>query len=382
MIELKGKMPKKGEKLSRSAAKTMAVILATIIGVTGFTVESYAGDWWEKVKIKGDLRYRHEMLKDEGEDARHRHRVRARVGILGEVNDYTSVGVQYATGSDDPVSTNQTLDNGFSSKSVVLDLAYLKMKCRLVDGLVITAGKFKNPFYKPGKSELVWDSDWNPEGGALHYVHDMNDLSVDIRGAGLWIDERSSDADSWLGAGQAIFTQKFNEGETHISVGGSFYNYVNTVGYEPFWGDEAMGNSVDTNNVYLNDYQIIEAMVEVGHEFNDIPVTVMGDFVNNTGADSLNTGWLFGVHVGKAKELYSWSAQYIYRQVEKDAVLGLFTDSDFRGGGTDAKGHEIGGSFVTARNSTFNVTYFINTIGLEGDGAGFNRLQVDLQLKF
>jgi hypothetical protein len=143
-----------------------------------------------------------------------------------------------------------------------------------------------------------------------------------------------------------------------------------------------MGNSVDTNNIYLNDYQIVEAMLEIGHEFDDIPVTLVGDFVSNTGADSLNTGWLFGVHIGKAKELHSWSVRYIYRQVEKDAVMGLYTDSDFRGGGTDAKGHEIGGSFVAANNSAFSVTYFINTIGLEGDGTGFNRLQVDLQLKF
>jgi hypothetical protein len=69
--------------------------------------------------------------------------------------------------------------------------------------------------------------------------------------------------------------------------------------------------------------------------------------------------------------------------VEKDAVIGTFTDSDFRGGGTDAKGHEIGGSYQLAKNSAINLTYFINEIGLElDDPQDFKRLQADLQLKF
>ena len=63
-------------------------------------------------------------------------------------------------------------------------------------------------------------------------------------------------------------------------------------------------------------------------------------------------------------------------------MLGAFTDSDFRGGGTDAKGHEIGGGYQLDKNTTFSVSYFVNTIGLDAAEEDFNRLQVDLQLKF
>jgi len=35
-----------------------------------------------------------------------------------------------------------------------------------------------------------------------------------------------------------------------------------------------------------------------------------------------------------------------------------------------------------ADNTTFNVTYFINKIGLDKAEEDFNRLQVDMQLKF
>lgn len=48
----------------------------------------FAGNWWENIKIKGDLRYRHEMIDYEGSEARHRHRVRVRLAIYGSANDY------------------------------------------------------------------------------------------------------------------------------------------------------------------------------------------------------------------------------------------------------------------------------------------------------
>lgn len=350
-----------------------------------------ASDWWETVKVNGDLRYRHEMIDMEDSGARHRHRIRARLGIIGEVSEYSKVGIQLATGSDDPVSTNQTLDDAFSTKSVGIDLAYFEAYHPELPGITVTAGKFKNPFFKPGSSELIWDSDWNPEGGVVSFNAKSDNSAFTLSGAGLWIDERSSGDDSWLGAIQGVATFKMNEDKTSLAVGGSFFSYVNAEGFSPFFDDEdPMGNSVTVIHdegeevlQYANDYEILEVLAEITHQFEPFPVTVMFDFVNNSAADSLNTGWLVGLRVGKAKKPGSWSFRYIYRRVEADAVVGMFTDSDFRGGGTDAKGHELGGALQLAQNTAFNVSYFINEIGLELDDAiGFNRLQVDLQLKF
>jgi len=343
-----------------------------------------AADWWEKVKVKGDLRYRHEMIKKGDNQTRNRHRIRARVGINGNINDFTKVGIQLATGSDDPVSTNQTLDNGFSTKNLMLDLAYLTMKPKFADGLSVTGGKFKNPFYKPGKSELLWDSDWKPEGGFLNYANNLDDFSVTFIGAGLWIEERSSGRDSWMGAGQALLGIDFNEKKSSVSFGGGLYNCVNTAGFAPFFdSEEPMGNSVDTIGNYSNDFELAQMFIEVKHNFNNFPVTVMGDFVANSAADDLNDGWLIGIRAGQVKKPGSWDFRYIYREVEKDAVVGIFTDSDFRGGGADAKGHEIGGGCQIADNMKFSATYFINGIGLEDEETtDFDRLQVDLQLKF
>ncbi|UCE65808.1 MAG: putative porin [Candidatus Zixiibacteriota bacterium] len=343
-----------------------------------------AGNWWENIKLKGDLRYRHEMIDNEGSDARHRHRIRARLRIYGNANDYTNIGIQLATGSDNPVSTNRTLDDGFSTKSVNLDMAYLEISPKWEPNMKLTAGKFKNLFYKPGGSELLWDSDLNPEGGLADYTVNTRFYTFTLIGAGLWIEERSSDKDSWIAAGQAIFRYHIDEKKTDVAFGGSRFNYINAKGFEPFFDSaEPMGNTIDANGLYLSDYELLELFVEGNHKFDKIPVTAMFDYVTNTAGHSFNIGWLMGIHVNKTEDPGSWAFRYIYREVEKDAVVGVFTDSDFRGGGTDAKGHEIGGSYQLANNSTLNLTYFINQIGLElNDKEDFRRLQVDLQLKF
>jgi hypothetical protein len=348
---------------------------------------SLASNWWEDVKIKGDLRYRHEMIDEHPENvdsnARNRQRIRARIGIESRVNDNVETGIQLATGSDDPVSTNQTLDNGFSTKNLMLDLAYLSITPAKIDGLKITGGKFNNPFFKPGKSELLWDSDLNPEGGVVNYTRDFEQLTATLIGAGLWIEERSSEVNSWMGAVQGVLGMHFDNKKTDLALGGAFFNYSNSKGFEPFFDGDPMGNTVDSNGDYANDYELIEAYAEVVHEVKEIPVTIMGDLVTNSAADSLGTGWLVGFRIGEAKKPGTWHLRYNYREVQKDAVVGTFTDSDFRGGGTDAQGHEMGGTYQIAENLSLSMTYFINTIGLEEPvKTDFRRLQIDLQAKF
>jgi hypothetical protein len=372
-------------------AKRWNAVVVVLVSVAGFSTGVHAGNWWETMKLKGDLRYRHEMLDKEGSSARNRQRLRARFGIFGDVSPYTKFGIQLATGSGDPVSTNQTLGDAFTVKRIGLDMAYFETTHPKLPGLKVTGGKFENPFFKPGKSELIWDSDWNPEGGVAVFEREVNNVSLTLLGAGLWIDERSTSNDSWLGAVQGVARVNFNEKKSSFAFGGSFYNYVNIKGYAPFYDPEdPAGNStarfyVDGDTVlgYANDFDILEVFGEFTHHLNEVPLTVMADYAKNTKADSLQSGWLVGFHLGKTKKPGSWDLRYIYRKVKADAVVGRYTDSDFRGGGTDAKGHEIGGSIQLAENTVFNLTYFINEIGLDAtDPQDFRRLQIDLQLKF
>ena len=135
-------------------------------------------DWATKIKFKGDLRYRHEMIARTGSrpgpstDAadQTRHRIRARFGFDAKVTDNSKVVVQLATGGDDPRSSNQTLGANSTRKSIGLDLGYAEYT--FMPGGVLTLGKIKNPIWRPGQS-LFYDGDFNPEGGAVTFDRGM-----------------------------------------------------------------------------------------------------------------------------------------------------------------------------------------------------------------
>jgi hypothetical protein len=63
--------------------------------------------------------------------------------------------------SENNDSANQTLGNAYGKGSINLGLAYLQW--RPADWVTITGGKMRNPLYT---TDLVWDPDINPEGGA------------------------------------------------------------------------------------------------------------------------------------------------------------------------------------------------------------------------
>ncbi len=365
-------------------------LVLCFLAFSGGENSASATNWWENATLKGDFRYRHEMIDKEGQSARHRQRIRARLSVAGDVAPGIGVVIQLATGSSDPISTNQTLGDAGSTKSVGLDLAYAKASHKKLPGFTLMAGKMKNPLHKPGGTQLIWDSDWNPEGGALQISHSVNNISFQANGGGFWIEERPTTDDAWLAAVQGLAKAKLNDGESTVAVGGSYFDFVNAHGFPPFYNSsDPMGNSVvefqsdgQTFRYYANKFQLVEGFAEGTHQVSEVPVSLFGDFVVNTSADSLNVGWLVGFTAGKLKEPGSWNARYSYRRVEKDAVVGAFTDSDFGGGGTDAKGHEFGAGVVVTQNTIIQVTYFLNKVGLQGSSSNYSRMQADAVLKF
>jgi hypothetical protein len=151
-------------------------------------------NWSDRIRLDGDFRYRYERTDPEGSDTRRRNRIRARVNVKADLADDLEVGFGLATGGDDPVSTNQTLGGGGSSKDVSLNLAYADWE--VMDGLHLIGGKFKNPLYKAGKQALMWDGDWTPEGIAMSYKRDW--YFVNAIGTFLESDSRrGNDAFSW-----------------------------------------------------------------------------------------------------------------------------------------------------------------------------------------
>jgi len=342
--------------------------------------------WIENVKLSGDFRYRYEMIDDDSaNDKRHRNRIRARIGLSGKVTDDVEVGFRIATseaiasGNGDPVSTNQTLDDAFSKKSIWLDLAYFKWS-PAGTGFNIIGGKMENPFYRVGGNQLIFDGDLTPEGIAVQYSRQLTEHDRFFANAGgFWVNEVNGDADTSLWGLQAGLKHKFAN-STALTAGASYYSFGNIEGSGPLIGTRFQGNA-NAGGLYLSDYDVAELFGEYAFDLNSKPAAIYATYVKNTSASTgADTGWLIGTKYGKCKEPGSWELSYDYRDVEADAVLGAFSDSDFIGGGTDGKGHRFGYTYQLAKNLQGALTYFLNEKGSQE--TDYNRLQADLVFKF
>jgi hypothetical protein len=342
-------------------------------------------EWVKKFKVGADFRYRHENIDREGRKGRDRQRIRARITLKGKVNDDLDLKFRVASGSEDPVSTNQTLDDGFSSKDVNLDQAFFDWHPEELGNSHILGGKMEMPFEVV--KDLIWDGDLSPEGLAFsHGIEVGDDATVTATLAGFWGEERSSADDTMMYGGQLAVDVGFSD-DASVMGGVSYYYWDNTKGFSPlFDATDSFGNTVvtamDGSLTYADDYGELEffavAKLDLG-----IPVKLYGDLVINQEADisSEDTGWMLGATLNKAKEPGSWALDYNYRELEADAVLAAYTDSDSFGGGTDGRGHKISGKYQIDENFQLAVSYFINETGISGVESDYNRLQVDLKAK-
>ena len=352
--------------------------------VAALQKSSKAASWTDTIKLKGDFRYRYENIDEENKDDRDRNRIRARAALEATLPDNVKVGLGVASGGDDPVSTNQTLGGGGSTKDIRLDLAYANWEA--LEGLNIVGGKFKNIWHRPGKNGLMFDGDFNPEGVGLTYRKDW--FFANAGGTWLESDTRGSN-DSYSWGAQLGFNAQL--GPAKVKGGGGYYNF-DTEGNQVFHGDDDdfFGNSFECTDptsldscVYIYDYNIVQAFAEVSMNVGEMPVSLFADYVVNDDADDDDTGYAVGVKLGQAKGANTWQVGYTYQDLERDAVLGLLTDSDFGGGGTDAKGHVFRGSYALNKKWKVGFTYFLNeideNIGFERD---YDRIMIDTQFKY
>ncbi len=332
-----------------------------------------AGSWAGRMSISGDLRYRHESFDIDGRPDRHRHRVRARTTLQAQVSDDVEVGIGLASGSADPVSTNQTLGDGASSKSVVLDRAYVSWQTP-IEGLGVRAGKFSNPLHRAGGNGLVWDGDLRPEGVGVTFRRG----GWFANGLGAWLDESAGGADALLLGGQGGLQVAVGEGGT-LLAGVGYYNYGAVQGNPPLFDGDARGNRVDAMGNLASGFELLEGMLEYSTQIGELDLSLFADYVNNLDADRFDTAYAVGVDVRHGKWRFGWT----WQDVEADAVFGLFTDSDFIGGGTDGRGHILSSRYALGQRTQLGATLFLNERNIDfGNEQDFARLMLDLAFRF
>ncbi|MCP5091323.1 MAG: hypothetical protein GY949_10415 [Gammaproteobacteria bacterium] len=374
------------------AATAIADVRTSVSEVKGADTAAGKEAWSDRIRLDGDFRYRFESIDAEGSSTRERNRVRARANIRAELADDVEVGFGLATGGDDPVSTNQTLGGGGSSKGIVLNLAYVDWEA--AEGLHVLGGKFKNPLVRAGKQALMWDGDWTPEGIGLSYKRDRffaNALATYLESDS----KKGNDNFSW----GAQFGMTGQIGGAKIRGGISYFS-INTQGESTTFGDAtdpddyfgnsaieaggpACGTTPGAECAYLYDYSLTEVFGEAAFNIGDWPALVFVDYVKNDDPSDNDTAWTAGARIGQAKDRGQMQFSYYYADKEADATLGLLTDSDFAGGGTDNKGHFLQLNYGVNKSWSIGAQYFINEMDISsGSKRDYDRLIVDAQWKW
>ena len=342
---------------------TTAVAVATLaesnkqttMAVTQIETEKQSASWPERISWSGDFRYRYQN-DDQDIDAedRSRQRIRARPALNAKVTESIDVGFGITTGGDDPVSANQTLGNGASSKRINLDLAYFDWEA--IDNLDIRGGKFKNTFESPGNSRMQWDVDWRPEGMDVAYKGET--FFAQFLGTWLESDSELSDEYAWLAQAGA----RFELGPARLKTGLGYTN-IGAAGHECFFEPAAngscIGNDIDpATDTYLFDFEVYNVFVELGFDVGEFPVMAWVDYIKNDAAPIDDQGYQLGFQLGKTQTRGSWQVKYYYQDIEANATLGLLANSDFGGGGTNGKGSFVQAGYATTDRTDIKLTYY------------------------
>ena len=350
--------------------------------------------WMEGLKFYGDLRLRYQgqvFSENNAANAKNRHRARfrIRVGMKKSMLDkQMEVGFRLASGSNnDPTSTNQTFDGHFSKKQVWIDLAYAKYKPRQVKGLEIIGGKMKKPMVH---TDLVWDSDVNPEGFWGQYKRKLKNFEPFVNAGYFIMDEQSGNNavnshDTIMMMYQAGFHRKFGKGLKWTSA----VAYYDLDHFDTSYR-AANGNNVDDNgNLAARKFQMINVTNKLGFKAFGLPMAAYFDFIHNCGdadptADFQNedNGCAVGLKVGKNKKKGDWSFGYKYAYIEANSTPGALNDSDF--GGSNRQGHVLGAKYNLADSITLGGK-FLYTQPITGATEEDRRdatVQVDMVWKF
>jgi len=371
-----------------------------------------------KFTWSGDFRYRNEQIQTApsntaDEHTRGRDRIRLRFGVSAKINDTVSGRVQLATAggsTGDPRSSNQTLGEDWSRKSIGIDQAYVDWKPFTT--LSVQLGKMPQPWTRT--ASYFWDSDLTPEGAAVKFVRGKLFVGAYYD----WLNERNNNSataqarsDSKLVGAQIGWKQPI--GKTTLTLVGGYFDVTNvkdeqvsanaaapstcTVYNGTFFGNSANGNStyVAAGCTRLQSaFGVANALAQLDFNAGPLPMTVFVDYMQNVKAETnvalgekLDRAHAVGVTLNKAGAPKSWEVGVVYQMTEADAVFGQFHDSDFGDGRTDTSGFVLKGAFAPAANWTLSGTLILNDLNNDTGSAtttdlAYKRLQLDLNFKF
>jgi hypothetical protein len=352
--------------------------------------------WLDNLKFSGDMRLRYEYRdKTSDENRDERARLRLRFGFEKAWPDEDLlIGFRLATGepstsaspavSNDPTSANQSFV-GFQKYSIWIDRAYAQWTPKMLKGFSITAGKIPNPWET---SDLVWDPDINPDGVWLRYnVPNLGPITPFVGAGAFQLYAKDTQPDSALLAYDAGVRYQINK-DMRFTSAVTFYNYqridsafFNKVILNP-------GGNTTVGGHLVSGYETLDFVNKLDFVAFGLPMNVFIDWAHNTDPQGLSNdnldGLAIGLKVGANKKKGDWSAWYVWKNLEADAVLASFAESDFGWNTfTNRRGSQFGVAYNITDSLTAGATVFVTQpINAKPNEPTRFTLQADLVWKF
>jgi hypothetical protein len=325
--------------------------------------------WLKGIKFGGDFRLRYETVFNRTDKSDiNRGRFRLRLNFAKKFCDELDVVIRLASGDNKSGrSTNQTFTDNFSEKDIWIDRAYALYRPNWFKGLELAGGKLKNPFVH---TDIIWDSDLNPEGVYEKYVFSMTDSFkpfITLAQFALEVYKEDSNDASLFGY-QAGYN--WDIAKSRWTLAATLYDYSNVENVE--W-DGKSGNTGEGG------FKVVNITSFWKTKLCGIPVKLYGDYAKNTDSEDNDYAYALGFSIGKIKKRGDWAFGYKYARIEPDAVVGVFADSNF--GGANRRGSKFSLKYKFRPKIVFAATTWI-TDSVRGPEEEWTDVALDLIFKF
>ncbi len=346
-------------------------------------------DFLKSADLFGDLRYRQQNLKIGENQDRPVQRLMFRVGHAIQVQDDLKLTYRFMTGTSN-VSGNSTIGDSKTPmaprQSIGLDQAFANYSPVKVLNFFI--GKMPQFFATAGKNQIILDRDIALEGLGLQFKEKFVDhkIHISLNAGSFVVREKYDDTfgedltDSNLNIAQAALS--FEKNEFKLNIGHGIFSYTAIKDDKPtsyaVGATSAKGNTLDLLGNYQWQYEIVQNMVEFKWSPKNFEISAFAESLKNTAADHLNTAQLYGASLVWKKITIS----YINQKIENDAVMAMYTDSDFSDGQTNSEGTILSISYKFNKNASLGYAEYKNKQSIDTLPVDYRRRHIDLTLSF
>ncbi len=338
----------------------------------------------------GNLRHRFETVRNEspaaGKNETYDHmRLRLRLGAVAKPVENLKMEFRLATGAGG-TSTNQSYGDsvkGFRNYDFKLDRAAFDYE--IAESVHAVGGRIASPWVLVGENDMLFDADLNFDGTALMVKHVFDGFELGAAG-GLFILEESKDtsvassSDVRLNAIQ--FNAKVKTDALDVVATAAEYSYIGVPQHAAILTGDFGGNS-NSGGFYTYGYRVTAFGLELQSKVMNLPLLAFYEMAQNAeGVD--RTASIVGVKVGQLKGAGDFMVSWDYRDIQKDATLGILTDGDSFGGGTDGRSHRLTAGYGVNKSFSAWLAVISGEKGISAGAtpAGRQRITVDALFKF